>query len=151
VTKTRPTVGRADYRGAVVEPVEEPLLIRVEGRLGRITLNRPRQINALTFPMIIGIRRAPDEWFEDPTLAVALLAHPDPAARDAGRTLAGMAPTSVKVGHRRRRGRLLRGRLRLMMGGPASATSVRNPRAVDLEGSLIGSNSKDQSLHNSVL
>lgn len=40
-----------DYRGAMNQ-TEESLVIRVEGRLGRIMLNRPRQINALTLPMI---------------------------------------------------------------------------------------------------
>lgn len=58
---------------AVAETAEEPLLIRTEGRLGRITLHRPRQIDALTFPMITGVRRAPADWVDDRRVAVRLI------------------------------------------------------------------------------
>ena len=51
----------------------EPLLVRVEGRLGRITLNRPRQINALTMPMIDGIRAALARWADDPAVGIVLI------------------------------------------------------------------------------
>ncbi len=61
------------YGDAVTEIVEEPLLTRVEDRLGRITLNRPRQINALTLPMIDSIRRALAGWRDDPRVAVVLI------------------------------------------------------------------------------
>lgn len=49
------------------------MLIRVEGRLGRITLNRPRQINALTMPMIDAIRAALAAWRGDDAVAVVLI------------------------------------------------------------------------------
>lgn len=35
---------------------------RVEGRAGRITLNRPAALNALTYEMALGIEGAIDEW-----------------------------------------------------------------------------------------
>jgi len=62
----------SDYRGAVNQ-TEESVLIGVENRLGRITLNRPRQINALTFPMIDNIRAALERWVDDPAVAVVLI------------------------------------------------------------------------------
>lgn len=49
------------------------MLIRTEGRLGRITLNRPRQINALTLPMIDRIRAALTRWTDDPQVDVLLI------------------------------------------------------------------------------
>lgn len=61
-----------DYRGAMNQ-TEESLVIRVEGRLGRIMLNRPRQINALTLPMIDGIRAALAGWADDPAVDVVLI------------------------------------------------------------------------------
>jgi enoyl-CoA hydratase len=38
--------------------------IRIEGRAGRITLNRPAALNALTYDMVLGIESAIDEWRE---------------------------------------------------------------------------------------
>lgn len=55
------------------DPAQAPVLIRVEGRLGRITLNRPRQINALTLPMINDIRAALAGWVGDAAVDVVLI------------------------------------------------------------------------------
>ncbi len=49
------------------------VLIRVEGRLGRVTLNRPRRINALTIEMVRRIRGALGDWRRDPGVAVVLI------------------------------------------------------------------------------
>lgn len=38
------------------------LLVRIEGRAGRITLNRPEALNALTWDMCLGIEKALDDW-----------------------------------------------------------------------------------------
>jgi enoyl-CoA hydratase len=48
-------------------------LIRREGRAGRITLNRPEALNALTYPMIGAVGMALDAWKTDPTVAVVIL------------------------------------------------------------------------------
>jgi enoyl-CoA hydratase len=56
-----------------VKSIEESVLIRVEGRLGRITLNRPRQINALTRSMIDEIRAALAGWVDDAAVAAVLI------------------------------------------------------------------------------
>jgi len=61
-----------DYRGAVNQ-TDDSLVVRVEGRLGRITLNRPRQINALTRSMINDIRGALARWADDPAVEVVLI------------------------------------------------------------------------------
>lgn len=50
-----------------------PVLVRVEGRLGRITLNRPTAINALTGDMVTLIASALDGWASDDALATVLI------------------------------------------------------------------------------
>ncbi|MBA3326443.1 MAG: enoyl-CoA hydratase/isomerase family protein, partial [Rhodobacteraceae bacterium] len=47
--------------------------IRKEGRAGRITLDRPQALNALTHAMALGIDAALDAWRDDPEVAVALI------------------------------------------------------------------------------
>lgn len=49
------------------------VLIRVEDRLGRITLNRPRRINAVTIEMIRRIRAALEQWRWDPGVGAVLI------------------------------------------------------------------------------
>ena len=49
------------------------VLIRAEGRLGRITLNRPRRINALTIDMIRRVRAALAQWRTDPEIGAVLI------------------------------------------------------------------------------
>ncbi len=55
----------------------EDILCRKEGQLGRITLNRPKALNALTRDMCVEIKRALDEWAGDAHVkAVAIDAVP---------------------------------------------------------------------------
>lgn len=49
------------------------ILIRIEGRAGRITLNRPQALNALTDGMLRAIDAALDEWREDDGVALVLI------------------------------------------------------------------------------
>lgn len=49
------------------------LWCRREGRLGRITLDRPERINALSVEMVRGIGRALDAWVEDPGVELLVL------------------------------------------------------------------------------
>ncbi len=49
------------------------VLIRVEGRLGRITVNRPRRMNALTIDMIGRIRAALAKWRQDAGVGAVLI------------------------------------------------------------------------------
>ncbi|MGI4794755.1 MAG: enoyl-CoA hydratase/isomerase family protein, partial [Janthinobacterium lividum] len=52
---------------------EPEILARREGNLGRITLNRPKAINALTFGMIEAIDAALDEWTDDASVKAILI------------------------------------------------------------------------------
>lgn len=53
---------------------EEPeILIRQEGRLGHIVLNRPRAVNALTHTMVTAIEEALTLWAEDDTVTTVLV------------------------------------------------------------------------------
>lgn len=47
--------------------------IRKEGRSGRITLARPKALNALTWEMCLDIERALDVWVRDPEVALVML------------------------------------------------------------------------------
>ena len=51
----------------------ESVLIRREGSLGRLTLNRPRAINALDIEMIGRLAGALDEWRHDPDIDTVLI------------------------------------------------------------------------------
>jgi enoyl-CoA hydratase len=46
-------------------PMSGDVLIRREGRAGRITLNRPASLNALTWEMALQIEKALDAWVDD--------------------------------------------------------------------------------------
>ena len=49
------------------------VLIRIEGRAGRITLNRPKALNALTWDMALAIEAALDEWKTDDRVALVMI------------------------------------------------------------------------------
>jgi enoyl-CoA hydratase len=51
----------------------DEVLIRREGRAGRITMNRPAALNALAYPMVGRIWGALLEWRDDPTVEFVLL------------------------------------------------------------------------------
>lgn len=54
-------------------PAEPEVLIRVEGRAGRITMNRPKALNALTLGMVRAIWAALLKWKDDPAVKLVLL------------------------------------------------------------------------------
>ena len=47
--------------------------IRVEGKAGRITLNRPQALNAMTYAMCNDIKAAIDAWRDDPEVALVVI------------------------------------------------------------------------------
>jgi len=49
------------------------VLLHTDGRAGRIVLNRPRALNALTHEMLLTVREALDAWATDPEVAVVVL------------------------------------------------------------------------------
>jgi enoyl-CoA hydratase len=54
-------------------PDTDEIIIRREGRAGRITLNRPKALNALTYPQIGQIRAALEAWREEAGVALVIL------------------------------------------------------------------------------
>ncbi|MEF2552383.1 enoyl-CoA hydratase/isomerase family protein [Aurantimonas sp. A2-1-M11] len=51
----------------------DDVLIRVEGKAGRITLNRPKSLNALSHPMSLAIEAAMDGWANDPAVHLVVM------------------------------------------------------------------------------
>jgi enoyl-CoA hydratase len=51
----------------------DEVLIRRDGRAGRITTSRPKALNALTHDMVRKVRDALDAWTNDPTIELVLL------------------------------------------------------------------------------
>ncbi len=47
--------------------------IRIEGKVGRITLTRPKAMNALTYPMCLAIEAALDGWADDDSVEILLI------------------------------------------------------------------------------
>ena len=52
---------------------EGDILVRTEGRVGCITLNRPQALNALTYDMAMAIDRALRSWSADPGVDMVLI------------------------------------------------------------------------------
>lgn len=57
----------------MTDPNADEVLIRTEGKLGRITLNRPKQINALTLDMVTLVRAALAAWRVDQQVQLVLI------------------------------------------------------------------------------
>jgi enoyl-CoA hydratase len=57
----------------MADSTADDVIIRREGRAGRITMNRPAALNALTYPMVGAIWRALLQWRNDPAVALVIL------------------------------------------------------------------------------
>ncbi|MCT4553695.1 MAG: 3-hydroxyisobutyrate dehydrogenase [Pelagimonas sp.] len=69
--------------------------IRKEGRAGRITLNRPKALNALTYPMCLAIEAALEDWREDDDVALVLIDASGDKAFCAGGDIADLYQTGT--------------------------------------------------------
>ena len=80
------------------------VLIRKTGRAGRITLNRPKALNALTWDMCLKIERALDAWRDDDQVALVVIDAEGDRAFCAGGDIAEMyrTGTSRDFGYGRR-------------------------------------------------
>lgn len=58
---------------AAAAPSEPTVLVRVSGSLGRLTLNRPRAINALDIGMVEQLHAALDAWETDTDVEIVLI------------------------------------------------------------------------------
>jgi enoyl-CoA hydratase len=65
--------GRPGNVATVTDAAEPTVLVRARGGLGRLTLNRPRAINALDLDMIHQLHAALDAWEHDTEVDVVLL------------------------------------------------------------------------------
>ena len=57
-----------------LSPIPE-VIARVEGRVGRLTLNRPQALHALTTPMCLALSGALMAWKDDPAVELVLIDH----------------------------------------------------------------------------
>ncbi len=69
------------------------ILIRTEGRAGRITLNRPDALNALTYEMCLAIEAALHDWRDDEAVALVVIDAAGDKAFCAGGDIAEMYRT----------------------------------------------------------
>ena len=69
--------------------------IRIEGRAGRITLNRPKALNALTYAMCLEIDAALKTWAEDDEVALLVIDAEGEKAFCAGGDIAEMYATGT--------------------------------------------------------
>jgi len=69
--------------------------IRTEGRAGRITLTRPKALNALSYAMCVAIEDALDAWAGDPAVALVLIDAEGDKAFCAGGDIAEMYRTGM--------------------------------------------------------
>ena len=52
---------------------DNEIIIRIEGRAGRITLNRPKALNALTYAQVLAITEALNEWRDNEAVQLVIL------------------------------------------------------------------------------
>ncbi len=67
--------------------------IRTEGRAGRITLTRPKALNAVTYDMCLAIEQALDAWRDDDTVALVVIDAEGDKAFSAGGDIADLYAT----------------------------------------------------------
>ena len=60
------------------------VLVRIEGRLGHLTLNRPERINALSLAMVTAVAAALADWADDPDVDAVLIDGAGPRGLCAG-------------------------------------------------------------------
>ncbi len=75
--------------------MSDDIHIRIEGRAGRITLNRPDALNALTYEMCLAIDAALIEWADNPVAAMLILDGAGEKAFCAGGDIAEMYATGT--------------------------------------------------------
>jgi enoyl-CoA hydratase len=74
--------------------VSESIIARIEGRAGRISLNRPRALNALDLDMVLAITAALRGWLADPAAKLILIDHAEGRGFCAGGDVVTIARSS---------------------------------------------------------
>ncbi len=75
-------------------PAEQETLTYIEGGAGRLRLNRPRAINALTLNMVRAMTSALVEWRDNPDVKVLLIDHAEGRGFCAGGDVVGIAQSA---------------------------------------------------------
>ncbi|KIN60779.1 3-hydroxyisobutyrate dehydrogenase [Sulfitobacter noctilucae] len=70
--------------------------IRITGRAGRITLNRPNALNALTYEMCLAIEKALDRWREDEAVHLVVINAAGDRAFCSGGDIADLYANGIK-------------------------------------------------------
>ena len=70
--------------------------IRLTGHAGRITLTRPKALNAMTYEMCLAIERALDDWRDDPAVALVVIDAEGDRAFCSGGDIAELYETGTK-------------------------------------------------------
>ncbi|MEO0830394.1 MAG: enoyl-CoA hydratase/isomerase family protein [Pseudomonadota bacterium] len=73
----------------------EDILIRQDGRVGRVTLNRPKALNALTYDMVLQLEAALVKWADDPSVSMILMDAEGERAFCSGGDIAEMYATAT--------------------------------------------------------
>jgi enoyl-CoA hydratase len=82
----------------MTEAVENPVLTRVENRVGRLTLNRPQALHALTRPMCDAMIAALMAWKDDAAVEVVMIDHTGPRGFCAGGDIRMLAESGAGDG-----------------------------------------------------
>jgi len=75
------------------------ILIRIEGRAGRVTLNRPAALNALSYPMCLALDAALVAWRDDPAVDLVVIDADGPRAFCAGGDIAQLYAEGIAGNH----------------------------------------------------
>ena len=85
-------------------PAPEPeVLVAVEGAVGRLTLNRPKALGALTTTMVAMMTQALLAWRDDPTVRLILIDHAGERGFCAGGDIRFLADSAAEGGEGARR------------------------------------------------
>jgi enoyl-CoA hydratase len=77
---------------------DEPVLTRITGRAGHVSLNRPSAIHALTLPMVQAMNAALLAWRDDPAVALVVIDHAEGRGFCAGGDIAFLRNSALTDG-----------------------------------------------------
>jgi len=89
------------WEGMTVNEAE--VILAIDGGMGRVTLNRPQALNALTTDMCLKISRGLLDWADDPAVETVLIDHAGPRGFCAGGDVRKVAESGAGDGAEARR------------------------------------------------